>query len=258
MAAPAVLGRASGASAAADAIQHTITLPASIGAGERLVVAFSVDGDPFCEVDTGYSGDGWEKVSQSSYSTVVTGALFTKIAAGGDALRINTDQPQQSSHVSLRIGAANATKATSANGSSTNSAPPALTLGLGSPTTQTLWVTTRSGDSTVAATAAPAGYANLQSQAAAGVNGASTNTAEKTATADSDTPGTFTSNVEQWVSFTLGVFNTSGGAVSVTQVAAELVSNAIPNAIISQVVVEVVNVAGATPPATGGMLVIAT
>lgn len=261
MAAPAVLGR-SGAVQGSDTIAHTITLPGSIAAGERLLVIFSVDQADSLAIypDESFSGTRWEKIGQDSNGVSVIGTAFTKVAEGGDALKLITSTPQQSSHVSLRIEAANRTLAAVTNGSSTNSDPPNLALSEGSPTPEVLWIATRSGDAAVVATVAPSGYANLQTQTG-GASGASTNTAEKTATASSEDPGTFTSTTEQWVCFTVAVFNGNAGKGRVTQEVAETVSvptSATRTGRVTQLVVEVVNVAGAGAPQTGGMLVIST
>ena len=234
-------------------------MPASIAAGERLVVVISVDqADCVVWVDEAVSGKLWEKLGQDSNGVSVTGAAFTKVAEGSDVLTLLTTTPQQSSHVSLRISAANRTGVAVANGSSTNSDPPLLTLAEGSPSPAVLWIATRSGDAAVVATAAPAGYANLQTQTG-GASGASTNTAEKTATADSENPGTFTSNTEQWVSFTIGVWNGNAGKGRVTQLLAEAVSKGTPFAQVTQLVVEVVSGGtGTAATVKAGQLVIST
>lgn len=198
MAAPATQTRNSGASAAADTTTHSINLPSGINPGETLIVIFSVDEAPTCTA-TG----GWWKLGQASNSTVVTSAVFWKVAEGSDNCTITTSTAQQSSHVSLRISGGGSVTGTSANGNSTNSNPPLHTPPVGSK--DYLWIATRSGDSTVVATVAPTNYGNLQTQAAAGTGGASTNTAERTLTASSENPGTFTSATEQWVSWTISV-----------------------------------------------------
>lgn len=244
MAAPAVLGRA-GAVQGSDTIAHTITLPASIAAGERLLVIFSVDQADSLAVypDESFSGTRWEKIGQDSNGVSVIGTAFTKVAEGSDALKLITSTPQQSSHVSLRIEAANRTLAAVTNGSSTNSDPPNLALSEGSPTREVLWIASRSGDAAVVATVAPSGYANLQTQTG-GASGASTNTAEKTATLDSENPGTFTSSIEQWVCFTIGVWNGNTGKGRVTQEVAEIASvptSATRTGRVTQFVVEVVS-----------------
>jgi hypothetical protein len=198
VAAPVVAARATGRTTTTNTTSHAITMPSGIEAGDLLLVVFSTDGNPTC------SATGWNKLGQDSNSTVVTGAVFWKVAAGSDTCTVTTTASEQSSHVSLRITGAGTPTGTAANGSSTNSNPPSHV----SPRTgeDHLWIATRSGDSTVVATAAPSGYSDLQTLAAAGTGGASVNTAEKSTTADeSDDPGTFTSASEQWVSWTVAV-----------------------------------------------------
>lgn len=97
---------------------------------------------------------------------------------------------------------------TSASGSSTNSDPPSITNGSGASQDVTV-VATRTGDSTVVATVAPTNYTDLQTIAAGGTAGASSNTAERQitiASAGTEDPGVFTSASEQWVSYTFGVY----------------------------------------------------
>jgi hypothetical protein len=196
---PVVEAWASGRTTTVDTSNHAITLPAGIVAGQKLVVLFSCDGAPTCST----TSTGWVKVGQASNTTVVTGAVFEKIATGSDALTINTTSPEQSSHISARVSNAGTLYATSANGSSTNSNPPSLTPAGGS--NDYLWLSTRSGDSTVLATVAPANFSHLQSLAAAGTSGASSNVAERPFTGTVLDPGTFTSLTEQWVSWTIAI-----------------------------------------------------
>lgn len=205
MAFPTVQTRAANRTTTTNTTSHAITLPTGITAGDVLVVVFSTDGSPTVSVNTGVSGTNWNTIGQASNGTIVTGAVFWKIAEGSDALTLTTSASEQSSHVSLRISGANVVSGTSANGSSTNSNPPLHTPSAG--TQDYLWIATRSGDSTVVATVAPTSFTNLQTQAAAGTGGASTNTAEYAFNASSLDPGTFTSASEQWVSWTLAVHN---------------------------------------------------
>lgn len=191
-----VVSRNTGRTTASNTTSHTITMPATINAGDLLLVIFSSDGQPTCTAPS-----DWNKGGQATDGALqVTGAWFWKYAAGGDTCTITTSSSEQSSHVSFDISGSSTPTGTSATGSSTNSAPPAFNSG----ETSTLWIVTRSGDSTTVATAAPANYGNLQTQAAAGTSGASSNTAERTVSTNSETPGTFTSNSEQWVCWTLG------------------------------------------------------
>lgn len=200
---PVVQSRTSARTTAADTTSHAITLPGSIVAGELLLCVFSVDGNPTVSVNTGVSGSNWTILGQASNSTIVTGAIVWKIAEGSDVLTLTTSASEQSSHITMRISNASGITGTSANGSSTNSNPPSH-----SPTPGTrdyLWIATRSGDSTTLATDAPQMFKDLQSLAAAGTGGASSNTAERFYPASSLDPGTFVSATEQWVSWTLAV-----------------------------------------------------
>ena len=260
MAAPAVLGR-SGNVNGSDTRSHAITLPGSIAAGNRLFVVFSCDQEVgSIKIDEAASGTGWEQQDFQANGVSLSAAAFTKVADGGDALTLLTQSTQQSSHVSLRIEAANRVAFASAQGSSTNSDPPNLSLTDGSPTPEVLWVATRSGDAAVVATVAPSGYANLQTQTG-GASGASTNTAEKTATLISENPGTFTSTTEQWICYTVAFYNGNAGRDRLTQQVVEMVSISNPTGRVSQLVVEMVSVAGVAPGGganTSRTLVIAT
>lgn len=174
-------------------------MPSGISAGDLLLVSVACDQNP-----TVSAGSDWTKMGQASNSTVVTGAIFWKFAAGSDTITITTSSNQQISAVLLRISGGSTPTGSSANGSSTNSNPPSHTSG----ETSTLWIATRAGDSTVVATAAPASFGNLQTATAGGTSGASSNTAEQTTSNTTLNPGTFTSNTEQWVSWTIGIPDT--------------------------------------------------
>lgn len=195
---PVVESRSVGRTTATNTTTHTITMPSGIQTGDLLLIVFSTDGAPGVVM---LSND-WVKLDTASYGTTVTGAIFYKFATGSDSATVFTTAGEQSSHAVLRISGAGIPYAASSNGSSTNSNPPSLAMGAAR---NHLWVATRSGDSTVVASAAPSGYSNLQSQAAAGTGGASTNTAEYSDSDATEDPGTFTSTTEQWVSYTIGI-----------------------------------------------------
>jgi hypothetical protein len=185
-------------------------LPSNIQTNELLLVVFSCDGAPTISIG---SGTGWKSIGRRSNGTTVTGAVFWKIADGDDSLTLGTSAIEQSSHVSFRISGIKKpgnVSGSAADGSSVNSDPPSHSMP-GDDLRGRLWIATRSGDAQVVATAAPAGYSELQSITAGTADGASTNTAEKTTTgtAGTEDPGVFTSLTEQWVSFTIGI-DTSG------------------------------------------------
>lgn len=203
--APAVAARSQAASAAADSTSHSITLPSGISAGDLLVCVFSVDAAPTVSVNTGVSGDNWQKLGQASNGSNSTGAIFYKIAEGSDVLTLTTTSSEQSSHICFRITGVMSTPdigGTSSNGSSTNGDPPLHTPTNG--TQNYLAIATLSTDAQVVATGAPSGYGNLTTQAAAGANGASTSVADLTLSgAASENPGTFTNTTEQWACWTI-------------------------------------------------------
>jgi hypothetical protein len=200
---PLVAARATGRTTTTDTTTHAITLPAGIVAGNLLLVVFSVDGSPTISINTGVSGNNWNISTKVSYSTTVSSVYLWKIAEASNALTLTTSAVEQSSHVSFRITGAVHVFGASASGSSTNSNPPVDPAQWG--TQDYLWIATRSGDSTIVATAAPANYLNLQTIAGAGTSGASTNTAERSINGSSEDPGTFTSLTEQWVAHTICV-----------------------------------------------------
>lgn len=203
-AAPVVETRTTGEQST-DSGSHSISMPASIAIGDLILVAFTTDANPTITIDTGVSGSNWSTLGGDNSGTVVRGAIFYKIADGSDALTLNTSTNEQTTHVSLRIsGASGVVEGTSVNSIATADSDPAghvATYGA----KDSLWVCTRHGDSTVVATAAPAGFSNLQTVAATNSTGASTNTAEKTYHTEAVDPEPFTSTSEQWVCWTVVV-----------------------------------------------------
>lgn len=213
MAFPSIVGRATHVSATANAVSYDTSSAVLPGApGDLLVAIVSSDGNPTLIAQLPPVGTAWSKLGQASNGSIVTGAVYWKVAesvtwgSAADRLIVSSSASEQFSSILLRIaGATLAIEGTSANGSSTNSNPSAVTLA-GAVARDVLWIATRSGDSTVVATTAPAGYANLQSRASGGTAGASTNTAERLLNAASEDPAAFTSASEQWVSWTLAIY----------------------------------------------------
>jgi hypothetical protein len=192
---PSVVNSAKGGTTTTNTTSHPITMPASIVAGNLLVCIFTTDGNP----QVTQSG-GWTRIIQEAQGANVKTVIFFKYATGGDTLTLTTDTAEQSTHICYQLQDAAPPIAQASQGNSTNSNPPLLNTGT---SRDYLWMAVRGGDSTVVASGAPSGYANLNSQTASGTGGASTSVAYKTATAASDDPGTFTSSSEQWVAFTL-------------------------------------------------------
>lgn len=201
-----VISRQTG-STTTNAATHTVTFSGTIANEELLLAFIASDGNPILDDSAGR----WTKIGgQHRNGTIVTGAVFAKIADGSDTLTIRTrlgdaNQTQMISWVTFRIsGHGGLPVAVGTNGSSTNSNPPAITPPWGSQ--EYLWIAARMGDGNVAATAAPSGYSTLTGVTHSdATHGASVHTAEKTSTASTEDPGTFTSATEQWAAFTVAI-----------------------------------------------------
>lgn len=189
----------------------------AISSGEKVlwVAVVASDGNPTLS-ETG--GAGWQKREQTSHATDVTGAVFTLettaayAASAAPAFTITSTVTEQFSAVlfAFKMGTGKLSGfllSTAATGSSTNSNPPALTNNTGA-SRDFYIIATRHGDSNTAPSTAPAGYTSLGASAG-GLGGCVASTGYKTATlgnSSSEDPGTFTVGLEQWVSYTIGVY----------------------------------------------------
>lgn len=207
MAAPAVVTTSTGEQAT-DSATHVITMPASLVAGNLLLIIFSCDcatGDSEYVVAT--ASAGWTKGGEGQNGNFnCIGSWFYKISNGADSCTITTagiTATQQSTHICYQISGGYSISGTSAGSTGgSNSNPPDHTGHDGAQ--DYLSIATRSGDNTVVATAAPSGYGSLITQAATNTTGASSNSAHLALSgASSENPGTFTSASEQWVAWTL-------------------------------------------------------
>lgn len=207
---PTIESWSSGASTAVNASSHAITMPSGITAGDLLLIVFSTDGT----ADVAITAGDWVELSQAQANGVSSG-IFYKFATGSDTATVATGS-EQTSHIVYRISGASAPYIAQTTGDSTNTDPPNLDTGT---SRNYLWIATATHDSTVVASGAPANYSNLHTQAAAGTDGASTSTAERSTTASSENPGTFTSNTEQWISSTIAIPSSSMGIYATRAVA---------------------------------------
>lgn len=189
---------------------HAITLPPDIQAGDLLIVIFSVDANETVSINTGVSGNNWTVLATQSNSTTVTGSIIYKVAEGGDALTLTTTT-EQSSHLVYRIANYSGVPTATASTGTTNIDPPLHTPAGG--TDNYLWIATRSGDSTTAATAAPSGYSFWRQADAPGTGGAATDAAVLFANGSSENPGTWTNGAVAGVSFTISI---AGAAAEMT------------------------------------------
>jgi hypothetical protein len=199
---PTIVGVVTARTIATNTTSHAITIPTH-AIGDTILVVFSRDGATANTPNNGFTSRG-----SAVNGAIVIGEIFSKVAQSTSETLTITSATEQSSHITyvIRPGAGNELllSLASANSSSTNSNPPALTPSGGFQ--NYLWIATRSGDSTVVATVAPASFSSLQSIAAAGTGGASSNSAVRSLNAATLDPGTFTSASEQWVSFTIALW----------------------------------------------------
>jgi len=185
---------------------HSITMPVGAQVGDLILVYFACDGDEVFTINEGVSGLNWTIEDQEIYSTYITGGVIWKIAEGSDALTLTTGNLEESSFVSYRISgiyASNPITVTVATGSSTNFDPPENTGEYGA--VNYLWMVFAAADCDVVASVAPADFNNLVTQFADhAIGSASCSIADREHnTGGAYNPGTFTSDTEQWVCFTI-------------------------------------------------------
>ncbi len=193
-----IIAATSSARDTGNATAHTATLPAGTQVGDLIVVMVSCDGGTLINEEP-----GWNRSYVAYNTTLVSSAVFWHFATTtSPALIFDTAASEECSHIGYRLTGAGVPQMIASDGSSTNSNPPNLNAVSSRPY---LWITTRSGDSTVVATVAPTNYLNLISRAANTTGGASSNAAHRYLAATSTDPGTFTSAAEQWVSWTIAV-----------------------------------------------------
>lgn len=170
--------------------------------GQLLLIVFSVDSDETPTINT-TNFPGWVKLGQGTNGTSITGAIFYKFSTGGE-VTVTVDHPgsEQTSAVIYCLNDAGTPTGTSANGSSTNPNPPSHNAGSSQ---AYLWIATHSSDAQVVSTVAPSSYASLITIQGLTATGASTSTAQRQNTTQTEDPGTFTAASEQWVSWTIAI-----------------------------------------------------
>ncbi len=245
MASPTV-GSTSSSSVITNQNAHAVTLPASISAGDLLVVMFGAGstGTVFgsIQVDIGASGKQWFKFPLQSTAGRNGIIVFAKIAEGSDALTVLTQQQCHSVHEAYRItGHGSALwQATTDAASATNADPPNCATTVAAQDLLAITYCVLNG--TIVASVAPTGYASLLTKAG-DASGCSMSSATKALTsATSENPGAFTNAASASASGTILVASTS---ITVnarpTQEAVEVLSDGTPNAVMTQEAVEVLS-----------------
>lgn len=224
MAFPSVQGRDKQLKNDADVSQWTIPFPVGWDtntAGDRVYAIVSVDqGGTSTDGIVSTATSGWTLLGQSPQNQV-RGAIFYYDVPSTNAvipdLVVDSTTAERFSSVAYWVRSATGSVAhlsANATGNSTNSDPPSVTNTTGA-SIDALAIATRHGDGNTVATVVPTGYSNWQSQASGQANTPSTDTAEKQVTlanSASENPGVWTSATEQWVCYTLLVYESTGGS----------------------------------------------
>lgn len=200
----------------ADETTHDVSLPASIAAGDLLIVLFTSD-----EAPTFTWPGGWTQlVADTANGTTVKTGVRYRIATGseGATIQITTDTGQQSAHQSWRIpagqhNAAVAPEAAVATGTSATPDPPNLAPTGGAK--DYLWIEgfgVDTDDATV--NYESTNYTKIAIVSSAGATAkVACAAAYRQLNASSENPGTMTCDAsEEWIAFTIAVHPAVGHA----------------------------------------------
>jgi len=201
---------------------HTLTLPATVAAGDLLLAIFCCDGAPSITWDNTTHGT-WTELFESSQGTECTMNVWYKSAAGTEdagTLAITTGASEKSQMYSAAIGNWDGTAAPAygtATGTSANPDGPSLNPSGWDAQTNTLWITTYVEDNNADWSAYPAGWSlyrtKLDASDTAHVGFGLAAAHEAT---DSKDPGTFTTTLSDgWLNATIAIPGTvvgGGGA----------------------------------------------
>lgn len=197
---------------------HSVALPATVNAGDVLVVATAWDGPPTITWDNSTAGT-WTAQANQARSTYCRLVVYSKIAdgtEGGKTLTLTSSASEQMAARVFRISGAHGDveAASYAPGSNSASAdPPSLTPAWGE--ADTLWLAVSAIDGAITATAAPTDYTDLTSDASSAFGLATLATARRDQRAASENPAGFTlSGSTPWAAATIAVRPAAGGGGS--------------------------------------------
>jgi len=195
-----------------DRTSHPVGIPATLEAGDLLVVFFACDGNPTLSIDEANSTADWTIASSYVSGTGVRGAVLWKIADDDvDTLTLTTSAAQISMEQTYRISNYETSDPVSVTYSvwssgETPPTPPANTGGYGAD--DYLWIAAYAGDSYASrAVTGPTDFTNLTITSVDVGGGCSVNSARRELAIDGAyTPGVFVetaASVEEWVAFTV-------------------------------------------------------
>jgi len=213
-----------------DTTNHYVNMPATVSAGDLLIVLFINDGSA-----TVTTPDGWTQLASIANGAAVRLSVYYKIAAGtegGTVVNFVTSAAEQAAAQVYRItdwhGATPPEISTAATGTSTRPNPASLNP-VGWDVADTLWLAVAGQDrgDQSGSTAYPVHYTNgmsTQSSNPATTGVCRTHSARRVLAADSEDPGAFTIPVaEEWIALTIAVrpgphnlmtTSTDGGSVT--------------------------------------------
>jgi hypothetical protein len=208
MAFPTVQTRTTGASSA-TATSHTVTLPATINAGDFLFIAFTSGGGSATTVTWDNTTAGtWTTVASNNSGATVRGTLFSKVADGTEgsaALSITLSTSVQVAWTIWRITGCESSVATaSATGSTATVTFGALAPSWGAE--DSLWIAVAHLNSTPGVSAYSTGYTDPTGAVGSGVARVSTRSVELLLNAATETPSAWTlGGAAQHVQFTVAI-----------------------------------------------------
>jgi len=211
-----------------DTTDHDVSMPATVDAGDLLIVLFTNDGGA-----TVTTAGGWNLLASDANGTQVRLSVYYKIAAGtegGTTVNFATSGVEQAAAQVYRItdwhGTTPPEISTAVTGTSTAPDPASLDPA-GWDAADTLWLAVAGQDrgDQSGTTAYPASYTDgISTLSSDGNKSCQTHSARRVRAAASEDPGAFTIPVsEQWVAFTIAVrpalcnlttSSTGGGSVT--------------------------------------------
>jgi hypothetical protein len=207
---------------------HDVDMPATVDAGDLLIVLFTNDGNTAVTTP-----DGWTELASNEYTIAVRLSAYYKIAAGdedGTTVNFVTSTNQEAAAQVYRItnwhGTTPPEISTAATGAGTAPNPASLNPA-GWDVADTLWIAVAGQDQgdQGEATAYPASYTDeVSTLSSYGSGSCRTLSARRVLAAASEDPGAFTIPIpEEWVAFTIAVrpaprdlttSSTTGGSVT--------------------------------------------
>ena len=196
MAFPIVQGFTSGNTGGTATATHTITLPASIAAGEILFVFLAIDNNDSWWDSSDFYDEGWTALVAGSITGVMRRYAWWKYAdgtEGGATYDTILNKAEEGSWMAFRISGGFAP--TQANVSSSSSTPDPTSVSVADGTQDYLFLTVVATNGEYVGTTAPTNYGTLRTQLGGGTGTESislTSAERQLNTGTSENPGAFT------------------------------------------------------------------